>query len=275
MPGQVKIPELITVHLGEPDEPAKNITLPFVNYLKNVASSTLYPTWPDAALRANIYVQTTYALNRIYTEWYSSRGYNFDITSSPKYDQKFIDGISYFQNLIAIVDELFNDYIVKEGTTEPYFTQYCDGIQTQCQGLAQWTAVALANEGLVPDEILRRFYGDDIILIRNAPVEPDIPLYNGINLKLGSVSPEVKIIKCQLNSIGIDYPAIPKILAIDNTFNIETETAVKKFQELFDVKTTGVIGKKTWYKLKMIYTGLKKLSKPTTQNKTTQEMECV
>lgn len=275
MPSRVIIPELITVHLGLPDEPAKNLTLPFVNYLKNVASSELYPTWPDAALRANIYVQTTYALNRVYTEWYRSRGYDFDITSTTQFDQKFTEGINYFQNLISIVDELFNDYIIKEGTIEPMFTQYCDGVKTQCNGLLQWNSVTLANEGLVPYEILRRYYGDEIRIVRNAPVEQNVPSYNGIPLKLGSIGPEVRTIQCQLNRISFNYPAIPKTLAVNDTFTIQTETAVKKAQEIFNLKTDGIVGKQTWYKLKFIYVSVKRLGELTSEGIKIEETSCL
>ena len=272
--GRVIIPELIEVHLGEPDEPARNIILPFVHYLKYVASSTLYPTWPDSALRANIYAQTTFALNRVCTAWYRNQGYNFDITSSPKYDQNFIEDISNFQNLIAIVDELFNDYIIKENTVEPYLTQSCDETKTQCNGLQQWTSVALANEGLVPYEILRRFYGKDIRIIRNAKLEQKIPSYNGIPLRLGSIDPEVKIIQCQLNRISINYPTIPKIPLATDTFTLQTETAVKKAQQVLNLTVDGVVDKKTWYKIKLMYYYINKLDEINYQKLETEIIKC-
>ena len=153
------IPETITVHLEAPNSNAQNVTLPFADYLKNVASSEIYPSWPENALRANIYAITTYALNRIFTEWYPSRGYDFDITSSTAYDQAFIPDRDIFENVGRIVDELFNDYVIREGTVNPLFTQFCNGTTSTCDGLSQWGTVTLAEQGLTPYEILQRYYG--------------------------------------------------------------------------------------------------------------------
>lgn len=254
------IPETIRVHLGEPDEPAKNITVPFVDYIKNVASSEIYPTWPESAIRANILAQISYALNRVYTEWYPSRGYDFDITNSTKFDQKFIENRDYFDNIVKIVDDIFNDYVVKQGNIEPYFTQYCDGRRVSCEGLSQWGTVDLANEGLVPYEILQRYYGDDINIVFNAPIRMNIPSYPGVPLRIGSAGDDVRTIKRQLNRISDNYPAIPKIPAVDGFFNVETEAAVRKFQEVFNLDVDGVVGKATWYKIKFIYNSVKNLS---------------
>ena len=153
------IPQNITVHLGAPDAPAENVTVPFDYYIKNVASNEIYPTWPENALRANIYAITSYALNRIYTEWYRSRGYNFDITNTTAFDQAFNKDGEVFENISRIVDELFNDYIVREGSIEPLFASFCNGTTSTCDGLSQWGSVSLANEGLIPYEILQRCYG--------------------------------------------------------------------------------------------------------------------
>ena len=147
------VPEHITVHLGPPDQAAENVTVPFTDYIKNVASSEIYPTWPENALRANILAQISVALNRIYTEWYRSRGYDFDITSTTQFDQKFINGREYFQNISYIVDELFNDYVRRQGSVEPLFTAFCNGTTTTCAGLSQWGTVELANRGMTPYEI--------------------------------------------------------------------------------------------------------------------------
>lgn len=257
----VTIPETITVHLGEPDDPtAENVTVSFVNYIKNVASSEIYPTWPEAALRANILAEITYALNRVYTEWYRSQGYDFDITSSTKYDQKFIDGRDYFGNVAEIVDDTFNDYVVKQGTVQPYFTQYCSGRDVTCPGLSQWGTVDLAEQGYVPYEILQYYYGDDINIVYDAPVEKNVPSYPGIPLKLGSAGEEVRIIQRQLNRIGDNYPAIPKTNNTNGIFGVDTEDAVKKFQQTFNLTVDGIVGKSTWYKIKSIYNGVKGLS---------------
>ena len=181
------IPNTITVHLGDPrDASAPNITLPFIDYIKNVASSEIYPTWPESALRANIYAQISFALNRIYTEYYRSRGYPFDITSSTAYDQYFVNERDVFENIDRIVSDIFNSYIRRSGSVEPLFAQYCDGINVRCDGgLSQWGSVTLAENGLTPFQILQRYYGNDIELVQNVPVgnaqasAPSVPLQLG------------------------------------------------------------------------------------------------
>lgn len=204
------IPETITVHLGTPDSNAPNVTVDFSTYIKNVASSEIFPTWPESALRANIYAIVSFALNRIYTEWYRSRGYDFDITSTTQFDQKFINGREYFENISYIVDELFNDYVQRQGSIEPLFTSFCNGTTSTCAGLSQWGTVDLANRGLTPYEILQYYYGDDINIVRNAPVKTRMPSYPGIPLKYGSASNDVKSLQVFLNRISSNYPAIPK-----------------------------------------------------------------
>ena len=159
------IPETITVHLGAPDSAAQNVVVPFVDYIKNVASSEIYPTWPENALRANIYAIISYALNRIYTEWYRSRGYDFDITNTTRYDQAFVPDRDIFENINDIVDEIFDEYVVREGSIQPLFTQFCNGTTSTCAGLSQWGTVPLAEQGLSPLEILKSFYGDDILIL--------------------------------------------------------------------------------------------------------------
>ena len=169
------IPEYITVHLGLPDQPAENVRVSFADYIKNVASSEIYPNWPEAAVRANILAQISYALNRVYTEFYRSQGYDFDITSTTQYDQMFINGRDVFENISQIVDDIFNDYIVKQGNVQPLFAQYCNGTTSKCAGLSQWGTVDLAKQGMIPYEILQHYYGNDINIIFNAPVA-DVPL---------------------------------------------------------------------------------------------------
>lgn len=254
------IPTMITVHLGAPDAAARNITVPFVEYIKNVASSEIYPNWPDDALKANILAQVSFALNRIYNEWYPSKGYNFDITSSPIYDQKFTEDIQFFERTSRIVDEMFNNYIVKGNQVQPLFAQYCDGKNTTCNGLSQWGTVTLANQGKSPLEILRNYYGNDIRIIYNAPVEENIMTYPGFPVELGTSGDFVRMLKIQLNRIGRDYPAIPTIIDDSVYFNVETERAVKKFQEIFNLEVNGIVNKQTWYKIKYIYNAVKKIS---------------
>lgn len=254
------IPTMITVHLGAPDAAARNITVPFVEYIKNVASSEIYPNWPDDALKANILAQVSFALNRIYNEWYPSKGYNFDITSSPIYDQKFTEDIQFFERTSRIVDEMFNNYIVKGNQVQPLFAQYCDGKNTTCNGLSQWGTVTLANQGKSPLEILRNYYGNDIRIIYNAPVEENIMTYPGFPVELGTSGDFVRMLKIQLNRIGRDYPAIPTIIDDSVYFNVETERAVKKFQEIFNLEVNGIVNKQTWYRIKYIYNAVKKIS---------------
>lgn len=254
------IPETITVHLGSPDSNAANVTVSFPEYVKNVASSEIFPTWPENSLRANIYVITTFALNRIYTEWYRSRGYDFDITSSTQYDQKFINGREIFENISRLVDELFNDYVRRQGTVEPMFTAFCNGTTVTCSGLSQWGTVTLANQGRTPYEILQYYYGDDIDIVKDAPVKTSMPSFPGIALEVGSAGNDVKSLQIYLNRISRNYPAIPKIPAADGIFGAATEEAVKEFQRIFGLNPTGVVNESTWYKITYIYTSVKRIA---------------
>lgn len=254
------IPETITVHLGRPGDNAENVTVSFPDYVKNVASSEIFPTWPDSSLRANIYAIITFALNRVYTEWYRSKGYSFDITNSTQYDQKFIYGREIFENISEIVDEIFNDYVVRQGSVEPLFTQFCNGTTVVCDGLSQWGTVDLAQKGYTPYEILQYYYGDDINIVRNAPIARIEESYPGIELKNGLMSNEVRDIQIRLNRISRNYPAIPKISETDGVFDDATEAAVKKFQEIFNLPQTGEVDKATWYKIIYIYTSIKRLA---------------
>lgn len=219
------IPEYITVHLGLPNEAAENVTLPFTAYIKNVASSEVYPTWPENALRANILAQISVALNRIYTEHYRSRGYDFDITSTTRYDQAFVPGRSTFENIDRLVDDIFNNYIVRQGNVEPLYAQFCDGVRTQCAGLSQWGSVELAEQGLTPYEILQHYFGENIDIVSNAPMGDGLPSYPGRPLERGSVGEDVRTIQQQLNRIRKNYPAIPPITEVSNVFDEETENA--------------------------------------------------
>ena len=267
------IPETITVHLGTPDSSAPNVTVDFASYVKNVASSEIFPTWPESALRANIYAITSFALNRIYTEWYRARGYDFDITATTQYDQKFINGREYFQNISYLVDELFNDYVSRQGAVEPLFTAFCNGTTVTCSGLSQWGTVTLANQGLTPYEILQYYYGDDIDIVKNAPVKTAMPSYPGIELKLGLAGNDVRTLQIYLNRISGNYPAIPKIPAADGIFDAATESAVTKFQEVFGLDPNGVVDSATWYRIAYIYTSVKRIAELDSEGVRYEEIE--
>lgn len=254
------VPNNITVHLGAPDAAARNITVPFTDYIANVAASELYPTWPRNALIANIYAIISFAMNRIYNEWYPSKGYNFDITSSPIYDQTFIENRSTYENIDDIVDDIFNNYVVKGNQIQPYFTSYCDGRNKTCDGLSQWGTVSLANQGKTPLQILQNYYGNDVSIKYNAPVGDNTQGFPGYDISLGAAGNPVLAIQRDLKRIRQNYPAIPSISNTLGIYDEETVNAVKKFQEIFNLPVTGVVNKATWYKIKYIYTSVKKLS---------------
>lgn len=270
MPDRPIIPEFITVHLGRPNAEARNVRVPFAQYIKNVASSEIYPTWPENALRANIYAEITFALNRIYTEYYRSRGYDFDITNSTQFDQYYVEGRDIFENISRVVDDIFNDYVVKQGQIQPYFTQYCAGT---CEGLSQWGTVSLANQGYTPYKILQYYYGNDIDIIKNAPIKTNTPTYPGSPLRLGSGGEDVVEIQRELNRIAANYPSIPKISGAKGYFEQTTQNAVKQFQRIFNLDPDGVVGKDTWYKIKQIYNGIKGLSELYSEGITISEAE--
>ncbi len=260
MPDLPFVPENIVVHLGTPSADAPNVTVSFPEYIKNVASSEIFPTWPESALRANILAQISFALNRVYTEWYPSRGYAFDITNNTAFDQSFVPGRDIFDNISLLVDELFNDYVRRQGSVEPYFTQYCNGTTTTCDGLSQWGTVELANQGLNSVEILRFFYGNDIEIVADAPVRNNQPSYPGTPLRVGSTGNDVLAKQIQLNRISRNYPAIPKIDTVDGVFGTSTEDAVVTFQEIFGLTPDGIIGKETWYRIAFLYNSVKRLA---------------
>lgn len=270
MPDRPIVPEFITVHLGRPTATARNVRVPFAQYIKNVASSEIYPTWPENAIRANVYAEITFALNRIYTEYYRSRGYDFDITNSTQFDQYYVEGRDIFENISRVVDDIFNDYVVKQGQIQPYFTQYCAGT---CEGLSQWGTVTLANQGYTPYRILQYYYGNDIDIIRNAPIKTNTPTYPGSPLRLGSGGEDVVEIQRELNRIAANYPSIPKISGARGYFEQTTQNAVRQFQRIFNLDPDGVVGKETWYKIKQIYNGIKGLSELYSEGITISEAE--
>ncbi len=267
------IPEQITVHLGKPDEPAENVTVSFPNYIKNVASSEIYPTWPESAIRANIYAQISFALNRIFTEWYRNRGYDFDITNSKQYDQSYIQGRDIFENISKIVDEIFNSYVIRQGKLEPLFTAYCDGVNTKCDGLLQWGTVSLANSGYNPYEILKYYYGDDIDIVKDVPINANFESYPLYPLQLGSFGRDVSIIQYELNRIRKNYPSIPQIKDVNGIFGADTEASVKAFQKIFNLNQDGIIGSATWYKIKYIFNAVKGLGELVSEGVTPEEIK--
>ena len=253
------IPQRITVHLGPPNSDAENVTVSFVDYVKNVASSEIYPTWEESALRANILAITSFALNRVYTEFYRSRGYDFDITSSTAYDQYFVKGRSIFENISRLADELFNDYLRRPGFVEPLAAKFCNGTTVTCEGLSQWGSENLARQGLNSVEILRSYYGN-VETVVNAPIAGITTSYPGTPLRRGTSGPSVVTIQTELNRISQSYPAIPKIPAVDGIFGARTEAAVRKFQEVFNLSPDGIVGPATWYALVRIYVAVTSLA---------------
>lgn len=262
------IPENITVHLGNADSPAPNITIPFTEYIKNVASGEIYPTWEPAAIRANILAQISFALNRVYTEYYRSRGYNFDITSTTVFDQSFEQGRNIFENISEAVDSVFDSYIRRAGFAEPLAAKYCNGTTTMCDGLSQWGSQKLAEEGYDSVMILRYYYGDDIEIVTDAPIADTGPSYPGVPLKEGDSGRDVLIIQTELNQISDNYTAIPKISPADGYFDEVTTEAVRKFQEIFGLTVDGIVGKNTWYKLVSLYVALRRLAELKSEGQT-------
>lgn len=249
------IPQRITVHLGAPSASAPNVTVNFIDYVKNVASSEIYPTWEDSALRANILAIVSFALNRVYTEFYRSRGYDFDITNSTAYDQFFVNGRSYFDNVSRLVDSLFNDYLRRPGFVEPLAAKFCNGTTATCEGLSQWGSQRLAQQGYSSTQILRSYYGN-VEIVSNAPIRGITSSYPGTALRRGTTGPSVVVVQVELNRISQNYPAIPKVYPVDGIFGAQTEASVRKFQEVFNLTADGIVGRATWYQLIRVYTAV-------------------
>lgn len=256
------VPEFIVVHDGLPeDTSAENYWVPFREYIKNVASSEIYSTWPDQTIYANVIAIISFTLNRVFTEWYRNKGYNFTITSSTAYDHKYIHNRNIFDNISVIVDEVFNTFIKRPPTArQPLLAQYCDGKKSQCPDqMTQWGSKDLGDQGMSYDEILRYFYGDNIVFSQ-ANVVSGVPVsFPGFTLQLGSNNSYVKTIQNQLNAISNSYPAIEKV-SEDGVFGPATEASVKKFQEVFNLPQTGVVDFKTWYAISRIYVATTKIA---------------
>lgn len=257
---QVAIPNPITVHLGTPDSAASNVQVSFPDYVKNVASSEIYPTWPEASLRANIYAIITFALNRVYTEWYRAKGYSFDITNSTAYDQAFIYGRPIYDSISRVTDQIFNEYVRRQGQEAPYFTSFCNGTTTTCRGMSQWGTVTLANQGYTPIRILRYYYPDDVEIAQTDIITNILTSYPGTPLRVGSTGLDVQTVQRYLKRIRQNYPAIPVITDAEGTFGDSTRAAVVKFQNIFGLSADGIVGKATWYKLSSLYTAVTRLA---------------
>lgn len=258
---QVVIPDYITVHLGTPtNASARNVRVRFTDYIKNVVSSEIYSTWPQNSLIANIHVIVTFAINRVYTEWYRSRGFNFDITNSTSYDQYYRDGAQIFENVSKLVDELFNVYARRVGFQNPFFTSFCNGTTATCNGLSQWGTVTLANQGMTPLQILHYYYPNDLRLVTSNNITGITESYPGYTLQTGSQGEPVRHMQNYLNRIRENFPLIPLIAIANGIFGSDTEAAVRTFQRTFDLTADGVIGRATWNKISFIYAGVARLA---------------
>ncbi|MGN0625431.1 MAG: peptidoglycan-binding protein [Oscillospiraceae bacterium] len=256
----VVIPQYVTVHLGRPDDAAApQVTVSFRNYIKNVASSELYPTWPENALRANIYRQISLVLSRILTGWYHSRGYSFDITNSASYDQAFVHHRNTFSNIDRIVDEIFDIYPQKSNFEKCLYKKDNNNCQIICPNLERWETVTLANRGDTPLGILQHFCKENFSLVQAAQISGVQAAYPGAPLRFGSSGSPVLVIQRQLRRIAKNYPAILKLTA-DGQFGSATESAVQTFQRIFNLSVDGVVGKATWYQISYIYTAVTQLA---------------
>lgn len=256
----VVVPEYIVVHDGAPDSDGENYYIPFKDYIKNVASSEIYSTWDTEAIKANVLAIISFTLNRVYTEWYRSRGYDFTITNSTRYDQSFDYGRTIYTEISDIVDELFTTYIKRIDSNQPLFAQYCDGKQVTCPNwLSQWGSQDLAQQGYSAIDILRYYYGDNIYLEQSDRVSGIPSSFPGEALIVGSQGDDVRTIQQQLNSVSNVYTAIPK-LAVDGIYGENTANAVREFQNIFNLPETGVVDFSTWYEISQIYVSIEKLA---------------
>lgn len=260
---RIVIPEYVIVHDGVPsDSSAPNYYVPYTDYIKNVASSEIYATWPEAAIIANILAIQSFTMNRVYTEWYRNKGYDFTITSSTAYDQKFVYGRNIFESINVTVDEIFTDYLSRPDVRQPIMTQYCDGRQVSCADrgwMTQWGAKNLADNGYSAIEILRDAYGDSIY-INSAEQISGVPAsWPGYNLDIGSSGDKVRQMQEQLNTIGSVYTLIPYLVE-DGIYGERTAEAVRTFQSIFGLPQTGVVNRRTWYKISQIYVGITRIA---------------
>lgn len=257
---RVVVPEFVIVHDGPPDSPAQNYYVRFKDYIKNVASSEIYATWPTNTIQANIFAILSFTLNRVFTEWYRNQGYNFTITSSTAYDHKFIPGRNYYRNIALEVDSLFTNYLSRPNVIQPILTQYCDGNRVQCPGwMTQWGSKYLGDQGYESMGIIRYFYGENMFL-NTAPIVAGVPSsFPGRNLTIGSTGEPVRMIQNQINVIADSFPAIPKVVA-DGNFGQQTADAVSTFQSVFGLPATGIVDFPTWYRISEIYVATSRIA---------------
>lgn len=257
---RVVVPGTVVVHDGVPtDTTASNYYVSFPDYIKNVACSEIYPTWPEATITANVIAIVSFTLNRVYTEWYRNKGYSFTITSSTAFDHKWINERNIFDNVGLIVDEVFADYVSKPDVKQPILTQYCDGKRTTCSGMSQWGSKYLGDQNYSALQILRNYYGSDIY-INTVEEVSGIPLsWPGYTLDIGDSGTPVRTIQEQLSAIRRTYSNIPS-LAIDGIYGEDTAAAVSRFQSIFDLPVTGEVDYSTWYKISQLYVALEKLA---------------
>ena len=259
---RVVIPEYVVVHDGVPDDStAGNYYVRYRDYIKNVVSSEIYATWEENAIYANTLAIMSFTLNRVYTEWYRNKGYNFTITSSTAYDQKWMYGRNIYENVDRVVDSIFANYLSRPGVRQPILTAYCDGRRVTCDGLSQWGSQYLANEGYRPIEIIRYYYGNDMYINTAQSISGVPSSFPGYDLTIGSSGEKVRQMQSQLNRIAQNYPAIPMITA-DGIYGPATAEAVRTFQRIFDLPQTGVVDYPTWYSISNIYVGVSRIAEP-------------
>lgn len=259
---RVVIPEYVIVHDGVPGDPtAQNYWVRYRDYIKNVASCEIYSTWPESSIYANILAIQSFTLNRVYTEWYRNQGYDFTITSSTAYDQKWVYGRNIYENIDYLVDTIFANYLSRPGVRQPIFTSYCDGQRVTCSGLSQWGSKYLGDQGYSAIEIIRYYFGNDMY-INSADIISGVPYsFPGYDLGIGSSGEKVRQLQTQLNRIARNYPAIPVITA-DGVYGSATAEAVRTFQRIFDLPQTGVTDYPTWYAISDIYVGVTRIAEP-------------
>lgn len=259
---RVVVPEYVVVHDGVPsDSSAPNYYVNYKEYIKNVASSEIYATWPESSIYANILAILSFTLNRVYTEWYRNQGYNFTITSSTAYDQKWIRGRNTYENIDRLVDSIFLNYLSRPGVRQPIFTSYCDGRRVTCDGLSQWGSKYLGDEGYSAIEIIRYYYGNDIYINTAVSVSGVPSSFPGYNLTVGSSGDKVRQLQQQLNRIAQNYPAIPTVTA-DGIYGQRTADAVRVFQKVFGLPQSGITDFPTWYEISRIYVGVSRIAEP-------------
>ena len=260
---RVVIPEYIVVHDGVPqDSAARNYYVRYKDYIKNVVSSEIYATWPENAIYANILVILSFTLNRVYTEWYRNQGYDFTITSSTAYDQKWVYGRNVYSNISRLVDDIFANFLSRPGVRQPIFTSYCNGTTVTCPGLSQWGSKYLGDQGYSPIEIVRYYYGNDMYINSATSVSGIPSSWPGYDLSIGATGDKVRQIQQQLNRIAQNYPALPR-LTVDGIYGSNTANAVRIFQRIFDLPQSGIVDYPTWFKISDVFVGVSRISEPT------------